>query len=298
MTTTTTTTTVPAPTSRTRRPVRPADRIVGVARTILLGGLSLVLLVPLYLLLLNTFKTEADIERDPLGLPFGRLTLENLRAAVTDPTLGIWSAYARTIVITLSTVTLSIIVAASAGYVLARATSRWSTTTYLVVVGGLLIPTQVVLLPAIHVLRTLGIFETWYGLVLYESALSLPFAVFIFTGFVRTVPRELDEAAAIDGCGQFGTFWRIVFPTLRPATAAVAIFLGLGAWNDFVDPIVILGQGGDTITTGIFRAVGQFRIIYAQAFANLWLAVVPVLVVYVFLQKQFISGLTDGAVKG
>jgi raffinose/stachyose/melibiose transport system permease protein len=140
---------------------------------------------------------------------------------------------------------------------------------------------------------------TIQGLVLFNVGYYVPFGVFVFTGFTRSIPVELEEAAAIDGAGRFRVFWRIVFPLLRPATASVLIFLGVWIWNDFIDPLVILGPGqGTTITTGIYRAIGQYQADFGTVFALMFLATLPVLIFYLALQKHFVKGLTGGATKG
>lgn len=269
------------------------------SRHVFLGALTATLAVPLYVLLVNAFKTKAAIESSPLSFPLTGLTLDNLRAALTDPDADIVTAYARTALITVTSVGLSVVLGSMASYVIARSTTRWGGWIYLVLVAGVLVPTQVILIPVIRVLDTMGLLGGLPGLVLYMVAGQLPYVVFIYTGFIRSVPRELDESATIDGAGPVRTYWSIVFPLLKPATTAVVIFLGLGAWNNFVDPLVLLGPGGgDTITTNLYRAVGQFNTDYTRVFGQLWLVTVPPLLVYLMLQRQFIAGLTEGAVKG
>jgi raffinose/stachyose/melibiose transport system permease protein len=123
--------------------------------------------------------------------------------------------------------------------------------------------------------------------------------VFVFSGFMRSIPVELEEAAAIDGAGRGRVFWRIVFPLLRPATASVLIFLGVWIWNAFLDPLIILGPSqGTTVTTGIYRAIGQYQADFGTVFALMFLATLPVLIFYLALQKHFVKGLTGGATKG
>ncbi|MGW3731291.1 carbohydrate ABC transporter permease, partial [Streptomyces sp. NPDC000851] len=134
---------------------------------------------------------------------------------------------------------------------------------------------------------------------LFNVGYYVPFGVFVFSAFVRTIPVELEEAAAMDGSGRFGTFWRVVFPLLRPATASVLIFLGVWIWNDFLNPLIILGPaGGTTVTVGVYRSLGQFQRDFGSMFGLMFMATLPVLVFYLALQKHFVKGLTGGAVKG
>nr|WTB28482.1 carbohydrate ABC transporter permease [Streptomyces sp. NBC_00830] len=185
------------------------------------------------------------------------------------------------------------------GHYLARTSSRWGRAATLVLLSGLMIPPQVILLPITQVLHVFGLMATVQGLVLFNVGYYVPFGVFVFAGFVRSVPIELEQAAAIDGAGWFTTFWRIVFPLLRPATASSVIFFGVWIWNDFLNPLIILGPGtGTTVTTGIYRAIGQYQADYGTVFGLMLLATLPVLVLYLVLQKQFVKGLTGGATKG
>jgi raffinose/stachyose/melibiose transport system permease protein len=149
------------------------------------------------------------------------------------------------------------------------------------------------------VLRIAGLMTTLQGLVLFNVGYYVPFGVFVFSGFIRGVPVELEEAALLGGASRTQVFWRIVFPLLRPATASVMIFLGVWIWNDFIDPLIILGSNrGTTITTGIYRSIGQYQADLGSVFALMLLATLPVLIFYLALQKQFVKGLTGGATKG
>jgi raffinose/stachyose/melibiose transport system permease protein len=169
----------------------------------------------------------------------------------------------------------------------------------LLLLAGLMIPPQVILIPITDVLRAIGLMGTLKGLVLFNIGYYVPFGVFVFSGFVRTVPIELEEAAAVDGASRSQIFWRIVFPLLRPASASVMIFLAVWIWNDFIDPLIILGPGrGTTVTTGVYRAVGQYQTDFGSVFALMLLATLPMLVFYLSLQRHFVKGLTGGATKG
>ena len=154
-------------------------------------------------------------------------------------------------------------------------------------------------MPIVRVLQATGLMSTLQGLILFNVGYYIPFGVFVFTGFIRSVPVELEESAAMDGANRFQIFWRIVFPLLRPATASVLIFLGVWIWNDFLDPLIILGPvGGTTVTVGVYRALGEHQSNYGQLFGLMFLAALPVVVFYFLLQKHFVKGLTGGAVKG
>jgi raffinose/stachyose/melibiose transport system permease protein len=254
--------------------------------------------VPLYVVVANAFKPGADIAPSPASLPIPP-TLDNLTAVTTRSDHLFWVSLTNSLLVTSLSVAVLVVLSAMLGHYLARTTSRWGRVATLVLLSGLMIPPQVILLPITQVLNTFHLMATVQGLVLFNVGYYVPFGVFVFAGFVRTVPIELEQAAAIDGAGWFTTFWRIVFPLLRPASASVLIFLGVWIWNDFIDPLIILGPSqGTTITTGIYRSIGQYQADLGSVFALMFLATLPVLIFYLALQKQFVKGLTGGATKG
>jgi raffinose/stachyose/melibiose transport system permease protein len=275
------------------------NRKIEVSRHAFLLFLSLFLLVPFYIALINAFKTRADILLSPLSMPLSRLTLDNfIRSAVT-PSFNIFKAYGTSVLITSVSVFFLILICAMMSYVIARNNRSFYKLTYLVLLSGLMIPAQVILIPIVKVLASLGLMFTPQGLILYNVAFYIPFTVFTYVGYIGTISIELDESAKMDGAGKFTIFWRIIFPLLRPATASAVIFLCLWIWNDFVNPSIILGSTkGYTVTTGIFRAIGQYSTNWEDVFALVVMASFPVLLMYLLMQKYFIAGLTEGSVKG
>jgi raffinose/stachyose/melibiose transport system permease protein len=254
--------------------------------------------LPLYLVLTNVFKHGPDITASPASLPVPP-TLDNLSQALTRPDRLFWTGLINSVTVTLLSIVVLTVVSAMLGHYVARTHSRFGRIALLVLLAGLMIPPQVILVPVTQVLGVAGLMGTIGGLVLFNVGYYVPFGVFVFSGFVRSIPVELEEAAAIDGSGRFGTFWRVVFPLLRPATASVLIFLGVWIWNDFLNPLIILGPiGGTTVTVGIYRSLGQFQRDFGGMFGLMFLATLPVLIFYLVLQKYFVKGLTGGAVKG
>ena len=254
--------------------------------------------VPLYVVVADAFKPGAEIAPSPASLPIPP-TLDNLTAVMTRSDRLFWVSLTNSLLVTSLSVAILIVLSAMLGHYLARTGSRWGRVATIVLLSGLMIPTQVILLPITQVLGTLHLMATVQGLILFNVGYYVPFGVFVFAGFVRTVPLELEQAAALDGAGWFTTFWRVVFPLLRPATASSAIFLGVWIWNDFLNPLIILGPStGTTITTGIYRAIGQYQADFGTVFGLMFLATLPVLALYLALQSQFVKGLTGGAAKG
>ncbi|MEU3982403.1 carbohydrate ABC transporter permease [Streptomyces sp. NPDC026672] len=284
------------------RPTSPGTRIGPwtVARPLALAVGALVMLTPLWVLVVNAFKSEQDIRSSPFGLPLSRLSLSHLHDALTDPDFDVVKAYGVTILFVVLVNVLSLLVAAPVSYVVARGRSRWHTALLLLFVAGTFVPSQVLLIPVVYVLKYLGLMGTIPGFVLFETTLTLPVSVFLYSAYIRTVPAELDQAAAVDGAGRLRTFWLVIFPLMRPVVATAVILHSLNVWNDFANPQIILGPGSGlyTVTTGVYAAVGKYSTHYAVVFPNLLLAVLPALAFFVIMQRHIISGLTTGATKG
>ena len=259
---------------------------------------SALFVVPLYVVCVNVIKQGSRISREPAALPIPP-TLENLRALLSRPDHLFWASLTNSVVVTVLSILVLTVLSAMLGHYLARSRSHWTRALMLLLLCGLMIPPQVILMPVTQVLRMAHLLTTVQGLVLFNVGYYIPFGVFVFSGFLRSIPVELEEAASIDGASRGQVFWRIVFPLLRPATASVLIFLGVWIWNDFLDPLIILGPSqGTTITTGIYRAIGQYQADFGTVFALMFLATLPILIFYLALQKHFVKGLTGGATKG
>jgi raffinose/stachyose/melibiose transport system permease protein len=270
----------------------------GPLRPVVAVAISAVFFVPLYFVLVNVFKPGPEIAANPAAFPLPP-TLDNIITLLSRSDRLFWASLTNSILVTTLSVIVLIVFSAMLGHHLARGQGRWVRPLTLVLLAGLMIPPQVILLPITQVLQLFHLMATVQGLILFNVGYYVPFGVFVFTGFMRQIPRELEEAAAIDGAGRFQIFWKIVFPLLRPATASVMIFLGVWIWNDFLNPLIILGPSkGTTITTGIYRAIGQYQADFGQVFALMFLASLPVLIFYLALQKDFVKGLTGGATKG
>ncbi|MEV6009696.1 carbohydrate ABC transporter permease [Streptomyces sp. NPDC051976] len=267
-------------------------------RPVVALAVSALFFVPLYLVLANVFKKSGRISGHPAALPWPP-TLANVRAVLSRPDHLFWVSLTNSVLITSVSVVALTVLSAMLGHYLARNASGWARALTLVLLTGLMIPPQVILIPVTDVLKAAHLMATIQGLVLFNVGYYVPFGVFVFIGFVRTIPVELEEAARVDGASRLQIFWRVVFPLLRPASASVMIFLGVWIWNDFIDPLVILGPGrGTTVTTGVYRSIGQYQTDFGSVFALMFLATLPVLAFYLALQKHFIKGLTGGATKG
>ncbi|MEU1243317.1 carbohydrate ABC transporter permease [Micromonospora parva] len=292
------TTTAPTPVVRRDRPVR---RELGVANTLSHGFLlvwGLLTVLPLLWMFISSFKTNGEILADPWSLP-GALHLDNWARAWTGAHIGRY--FLNSMVVVAGSVSLTMLMGATAAYVFARYEFRGRQVVYYLFVGGLMFPVFLALVPLFFVVRNAGLFNTWLGLILVYAAYSLPFTVFFLTAFFRTLPTSVAEAALVDGCGHFRLFFRVMLPMARPGLISVAIFNFLSHWNQFLLPQVLL-QGDESkwmLAQGLFAlSVSQgYAGDYARLFAGLSIAVLPVLAVYVAFQRQVQAGLTAGQLK-
>ncbi|MCP4399508.1 MAG: carbohydrate ABC transporter permease [bacterium] len=257
---------------------------------------SVIYLIPLYVAITNAFKSYENILKNPLGLPLN-FTLENFQIAFQRA--KILSLYVNSGLITSISLLLLIMISSMLGFIFARKQSKFYQFLYIFVLAGMMVPPQLVLIPSIKTLKYLHLLGTLPGLIFFYGGTYLSIGVFMYTEFLKTVPKSLEEAAYIDGANQFQVFFKVVLPLVKPCTATVTIFLGMWIWNDFLPPMYILGsQRGRTITTGIYAAIGRFSTYWNIVFACVILASIPILIVFLLLRKQFISGLTAGAIKG
>ncbi|MET7948919.1 carbohydrate ABC transporter permease [Micromonospora sp. NPDC005324] len=280
---------------------RPLRRELGVANALSHGFLllwGLLTVLPLLWMFISSFKTNGEILADPWGLP-GALHLDNWARAWTGAHIGRY--FLNSLVVVTGSVSLTMLMGATAAYVFARYEFRGRQVVYYLFVGGLMFPVFLALVPLFFVVRNAGLFNTWLGLILVYAAYSLPFTVFFLTAFFRTLPTSVAEAALVDGCGHFRLFLRVMLPMARPAMISVAIFNFLSHWNQFLLPQVLL-QGDESkwmLAQGLFAlSVSQgYAGDYARLFAGLSIAVLPVLAVYVAFQRQVQAGLTAGQLK-
>jgi raffinose/stachyose/melibiose transport system permease protein len=265
----------------------------------LLSVLAFLYIVPFYIALVNTFKIEKDIFESPMGIPFQRLTLDNLARNFNSSNFNVLRAYFFTILIVFITLITVGLLASMMSYTLSRKRTGFYKFSYLLLLAGLMIPIQVILIPIIQILKAVHLVLTVPGLILVYIAWYMPFTSFVLTGYMGTISTQLDESATIDGATPFLIFFRIILPLIKPALASVIIFITVWTWNDFVTPLVIFGSSKFyTVTTGIYRAVGQYTQKWDDVFAILFFAATPLVVFFLMAQRQFISGLTAGSLKG
>jgi raffinose/stachyose/melibiose transport system permease protein len=281
--------------ARGARPLRMRRRLgTGVASLLLLLFAALTL-TPIYLMVAVSLKNDTQSANDPFSLPL-QPQWSNYVAAFEN--MHYLQAVGNTLIITGATAALTIVTSSMAAWAIVRYTRRWTRTAYQIFVAGLTIPIFVVITPLYQVMQQLHLLDSYLGIVLAYTAVTMPFAVFFFAGFLRTVPPELEEAAAVDGCGLVLTFVRIVFPLLRPATATLAIFIILQVWNDLIFPLILLSSNDkQTVTLSVYATIGTHMFNASQLLPTLVLGVVPLFVVFLVLQRYVVAGISVGAGK-
>ena len=259
---------------------------------------SFISLVPFYIAIINAFKKEEYIYSSPMGFSLKSITLDNLIRNFNAPNFNVSRAYLFTFSLVIITFLLVALISSMLSYILSRNRKGFFKGAYLLLLAGMLIPIQVILIPIIQILKSINLMLTAPGLVLLYIAWYMPFTTFVLTGYISTISPQLDESAKMDGAGPLLIYFRIILPLIQPAIASVAIFIMVWTWNDFITPFVIFGSSKFyTVTTGIYRAIGQYTQKWDDVFAIIFYAIAPLAIFYLWLQKFFISGMTVGSVK-
>jgi raffinose/stachyose/melibiose transport system permease protein len=252
-------------------------------------------LLPFYIMVTQAFKTPSEILFNPMGLP-AHFYLNNI-AKVWDMMLYP-KAFYNTVLLTAISVVGIAIVSAMCAFPLARGKSRIFGLMYFILISGLLIPFYMTLSPLIKLMKDLGFMDNLLGIALAYIGRGVPFAVFLYVGFMRTLPGEVMEAAVVDGCSPLQLFWQILFPMLMPVTSTLIILNSLWIWNDFLFPLLTIQyQANRTLTLSQYVFHGQYATEWNLTFASYLISMLPLLVVYFALQRNIIAGVTAGAVK-
>jgi raffinose/stachyose/melibiose transport system permease protein len=242
------------------------------------------------------FKDPAQLAADPVGLPNPWVT-SNYTETLSSATF--WRQMANSTVIAAASTFLVVLFAAFAAFVLARREFPGREAVYTLFTLGLLFPAAVAILPLFILVRDLGLLDNPLGIALPEAAFGLPLTILILRPFFRSIPTELEDAAAIDGCSSFGFFWRVLLPLSRPVLSTVAVLAIVYSWNQFLLPLVMLSTESNwTLPLGVTNFSTQYTTDTARILAYTTLALVPALVFYLFAERQLVGGLTSGAVKG
>jgi raffinose/stachyose/melibiose transport system permease protein len=256
-----------------------------------------VFLVPFAFIVLTAVKDRQQAALLQFSWPDRFMLVENIQQVVAARDYMLLTAFVNSTILTVVSVSLMVILAAMVGFVLQRRRGRWTKLVNLLVLSGLIIPPAVV--PTIWVLQGLSLFDTLPGLILVEVAFGLSFSILLFQAFFATVPRELDEAAVIDGASPLRLFFQVVFPLLRPVTVTVIVVQSVHVFNDFVHPLYFTpGEENATVQLTLFNFQSQFASQMNLLFTDILLITIPPLIMFLFFNRQIVAGMTAGAVKG
>ena len=253
---------------------------------------ALLFLFPVYVLVSLSFKSSAEISSGGLGLPS---SLETANYSQAWKTAHIGAALINSTIITAISLVGLIAVGSTASYYLARKQSRLSYGMYILFLLGIILPFQLALVPLYRMVKDAGLLGSYTSMVLFYTGLQTPFTIFLYTGFLRALPREYGEAALVDGASHWQSFRRITFPLLRPITGTVIILNAVTIWNDFLTPLIYLGGSpNETVPVVVYQFVGQYVSNWGYIFAAVVLASLPMLVLFLLLQRFVIKGFSSG----
>ncbi len=253
--------------------------------------------IPIYYLIVTTLKNPQEATEGPLAFP---RVLRMVNYAEAWVKMEYPRAFANTFIITASAVLLIVIFGSMAGYALARTKSRLGNRVFLLFLAGLIVPFQMNIVSLYKIVKSFGLMNTLFAVILVDVAINTPQAIFLFKEFIEsTIPKELEEAAAIDGCSVVKRFFVIVLPLLKPVISTVVIIVTLNVWNEFMTPLLFLqSRENGVILQEVTRNIGQFATDWTALFPMLMLGVAPLMIFYIFMQKYIIAGVAAGAVKG
>jgi raffinose/stachyose/melibiose transport system permease protein len=257
---------------------------------------SVIVIFPLWVMIINSFKDRLSIYQNPFGLP-QKWHFSNYGEILGS---GAFLGYFRnSLVVVVLSLAVLLIVGSLAAYALSSWRGRTARVIYFFCIAGMMLPIKIASIRILELIRALGLLNTIWALVPIYVAMGIPVAIFVLTEFIRQIPHELVEAGTIDGAGRFVILIRIITPLLRPALATVAIYNLVPFWNDLWFPLIfITDDRSKTLLLGVTRLFGQYQTDWSKVLAVLTLSAIPVITLYLLMSKQFIKGLTAGAVKG
>lgn len=283
--------------------MRTLRRYIGESFAVLL---SLVVLSPFFLVVVNSAKKSADITIDPIGFPekWSKMS-ENFKNVINNPNFSYRSSFVSSVIITVLSLFAIGLFSAMAAWILCRSKKKWSVFIFMMLVASMVIPFQVVMLPLLSTFRDVGEFlgiamlQSYSGIIFAYVGFGGALSVFILHGFIKGIPYEIEEAALIDGSSKEGIFFRIIVHLLKPVLVTITILNGLWIWNDYLLPSLMLGLNGKiktlpvAVTAFVGSYVKQWDLILSAAF----LAMIPIVVLFLVAQKQIIRGMVEGAIK-
>ncbi|MGG1514481.1 carbohydrate ABC transporter permease [Paenibacillus oryzisoli] len=257
---------------------------------------ALLFLVPFYFVVVNSLKTFPELAANAAKLP---------KSLYLDSYTKVWTimnfpkAFFNSLFITVVSNLGLVVISSMAAYRMVRKPSKFNNLVFLAFVAAMVIPFQSIMIPLVRVASNVGLMDSKLGLVACYFGFGVSLNTFLYHGFVKSIPQEIEESATVDGCSPYGVFWRIVFPLLKPMTMTVIILNSLWIWNDYLLPSLVLNSPGlRTIPLATFSFFGQYTKQWDLALAGLTLSVLPIVIFFLMLQKHIVEGITAGSVKG
>lgn len=273
-----------------------ASKFLKYVKIVVLWIITLLFLFPFYIAILYAFKSPEDIANNPISFP-SKLFFDNFVQAIQLP--DYISGFFNSIIAAVFVVVLVVITTSMASYKIVRKNNKFYNIFYYLFQFSIMLPFQVIMYPLYSELKIFHMLNQLPTLMLVQTGILIGFYSFLYSGFVKTVPIELEEAARIDGCNKYGIFFKIIFPLLKPITMTIVVLVFLASWNDFIVPMVFMQEENvRTMPLVQYYLFGQYAQYVNVAFAAVLLSMIPVLVLYFALQKYIVSGITTGAVKG
>ncbi|GAB1483171.1 carbohydrate ABC transporter permease [Treponema sp.] len=281
---------------KTPKAQSPVARIATLLKWLFLGFFVAIALLPLFWLLLNSFKTNLELQVSPFALP-AVWTLSNYANAIAMAELP--RLFANSLIVAIFSVALNVLACSLAAFVLSRIVFRGREVLFTVLTAGILVPILSFMVPYFTLITKVGLYDGLIALILVYAAINIPVSIFIITSFMGSIPKELEEAAIIDGCGFVQRYSKIIFPLSRSGLVTAGTFCFIYAWNEFIMAMLLTSSiASRTIQLGIRFFTSQFITDYTSMFAAIILSILPSVLMYIFLHNKIVSGLTAGAVKG
>jgi raffinose/stachyose/melibiose transport system permease protein len=268
--------------------------VLGIVHLLMIGYVLLIF-YPLFNMVVSSLKTTREIFQNPFGLPEKAL-FENYKIVWVDRGFGLY--FKNSLMVTTIAMVLVILLGSMASYGVSRYKYRLRTWVYMLFLSGIMLPLKVAIIPLFLIVKNLGLMDTHISIIMIFIAMGLPSTVFILSGFMKTIPIDLEYAARIDGCNDWAIYRRIIMPITQSAIALVTIYNAVPIWNDFFFPLVFIQTNRlKTLPVGLSTFFGQFSTNWSLLFTGLSIAILPMLILYVFMSKYFIRGMTAGAIK-
>jgi raffinose/stachyose/melibiose transport system permease protein len=256
-----------------------------------------VFLIPFAFIFVTAAKSVQEASNLDFSWPTTWQLWENIETVMSVRQFVVLRAFINSTTLTVFSVGIMVVLSAMIGYVLQRRSSRWNGLINFLILAGLIIPPAVV--PTIWVLQEIGLFKQMFGMILVNVAFGIPFCVLLFRAFVSSIPRELDEAAVVDGAGPLRLFFSVIMPLLKPVVITVIVVQAVAVFNDFTGPLYFLpGNENVTVQLTLYNFQGQMLSQWNLLFTNILLITIPPLIMYIFFNRQIVAGMTSGAVKG